>query len=44
LKTARESVAPLHRLVLLSLLPRLFFHARGVGTSALEQENNNEEK
>jgi hypothetical protein len=44
LKTARESVALFYRLFFFSLLQRFFFDARGVGTSALEQENNNEEK
>jgi predicted ABC-type exoprotein transport system permease subunit len=44
LKSARESVALFYRLVLLSLLLRLFFDARGVGTSVLEEENNSEEK
>jgi hypothetical protein len=44
LKTARESVTLFYRLVLLSLLHRLFFDARGVGASALEQENNKEKK
>ena len=44
LKTARECVAPFYRLVLLLLLLHLFFDARRVGASALEQEDNEEEK
>jgi hypothetical protein len=44
LKAAGECVAAFYALALLLLLLRLFVDTRRVGTSALEQEDNEEKK
>jgi len=44
LKAAGECVVAFYVLALLLLLLRLFFDTRRVGTSALEQEDNEEKK